>query len=187
MGPYSVDDGRILGVTSRSNHRPELILLILGRPDTTAIRYPLCPAGVTTVAGYILEHCPATLATKLVHYPTIYHSPLLRCPLSLPILPSPKERQGSSMNTPSTMQTAAGRSCFARVCMVKRFVLRSSSLALFSIVVVISSFLFIVFIAIAWLTVTRDAHLVGEPDFTHAAGVSLCRFLAHRSLSLHPC
>lgn len=91
------------------------------------------------------------------------------------------------MNTPSTMQTAARRSCFARVCMVKRFVLRSSSLALFSIVVVISSFLFIVFVAIAWLTVTRDAHLVGEPDLAHTAGVSLCRFLAHRSLSLHPC
>ena len=91
------------------------------------------------------------------------------------------------MNTPSTTQTAAGRSRFSGVCMVRRFVSRSSSLALFAILVVISSFLFTVFVAIAWLTVTRDAQLINEPDLAHAAGVSLCCFLTRNSLSLHPC
>ena len=91
------------------------------------------------------------------------------------------------MNTPSTTQTAAGRSRFSGVCMVRRFVSRSSSLALFAILVVISSFLFTVFVAIAWLTVTRDAQLINEPDLAHAAGVGLRRFLICRLLQRHPC
>ena len=134
---------------------------------------PPCYIPLTLTASRLpLNIAWCTAFRSVVSLSHRYHSasPLL-FPPSSPSSHS-KERQRSSMNTSSTTRTAAGR----------RFVSRSCIPGLFTATVAIPSVLVIVFVVVAWLTVTRDARLANEPDIAYAAGVSFHRFLICRSL-----